>query len=246
MTRAVRAANLGRAVSVGFLVAVIPGLLLVVTAAALGWALLGLAGSAGGAIVGAAAGWALWAFAIGRWRRWAAVIGVPAADLQRAAVKAGLVGPPGSRCEQAEHSANLPLFWGLIVGGLLACAGLGLEMSGSRAESFHAVTTLAYLVMASGIALDASQREASVATWIGIGALLLASAVEWMFLGSGLSLWIWVPIKVLPAIAGLAALLFLAWTPVRERRDGRALFLVRLSLIALVGAAVLTATVGRP
>ena len=50
-------------------------------------------------------------------------------------------------------------------------------MSGSRAESFHAVTTLAYLVMASGIALDASQREASVATWIGIGALLLASAV---------------------------------------------------------------------
>jgi hypothetical protein len=131
--------------------------------------------------------------------------------------------------EQAEHGANLPLFWGLIASGLLVCAGLGLELSGSRAESFHAVTTTAYLVMAGGIALDASQREPPLASWLGIGALVLAAGVEWMFLGSGLSLWVWVPIKVLPAIAGIAALLFLAWTPVHERHDARGLYLARWS-----------------
>ena len=238
-------AKVGRAVLVGIVIAGIPGLLLVVAVGAVGWAWLGLAGAGAGAIVGATASWALWALAIGRWRRWAVASGIPAADLQRAAVVAGLVGPRGSRLEQAEHGANLPLFWGLIAAALLVCAGLGLELSGSRSESFHAVTTIAYLVMASGIALDASQREPPIASWLGIGALLLAAGVEWMFLGSGLSLWVWVPIKVLPAIAGIAALLFLAWTPVHERHDARGLYLSRLSLVAVVGLAAITAALGR-
>ena len=245
MSGRVGTAKVGRAVLVGLVVAGIPGLLLVVAVGAVGWAWFGLAGAGAGAIVGATASWALWALAIRRWRRWAAASGIPAADLQRAAVGAGLVGPRASRLEQAEHSANLPLFWGLIAAGLLGCIGLGLELSGSRAESFHAVTTIAYLVMASGIALDASQREPPMASWLGIGALVLAAVVEWMFLGSGLSLWVWVPIKVLPAIGGIAALLFLAWTPVHERHDARGLYLARLSLVALVGIAAITAVLAR-
>ena len=245
MSGRVGTAKVGRAVLVGLVVAGIPGLLLVVAVGAVGWAWFGLAGAGAGAIVGATASWALWALAIRRWRRWAAASGIPAADLQRAAVGAGLVGPRASRLEQAEHTANLPLFWGLIAAGLLVCIGLGLELSGSRAESFHAVTTIAYLVMASGIALDASQREPPMASWLGIGALVLAAVVEWMFLGSGLSLWVWVPIKVLPAIGGIAALLFLAWTPVHERHDARGLYLARLSLVALVGIAAITAVLAR-
>jgi hypothetical protein len=238
-------AKVGRVVLVGIGIAYVPCLCLVVAVGAIGWAWLGLAGAGAGAIVAATASWALWALAIGRWRRWAAASGITAAELERAAVRVGLVGPRGSRLEQAEHGANLPLFWGLIASGLLICAGLGLELSGSRAESFHAVTTTAYLVMAAGIALDASQREPPLASWLGIGALVLAAGVQWMFLGSGLSLWVWVPIKVLPAIAGIAALLFLVWTPVHERHDARGLYLARLWLVAVVGLAAIAAALGR-
>lgn len=239
-------ADVGRVVLVGVLIGGVPGLLLVAVVGAIGWAWLGLAGAGAGAIVGATASWALWAFAIGRWRRWAAESGVPADDLQRAAVRAGLVGPRGSRLEEAEHRVNLPLFWGLIAAALLVCAALGLELSGSRPESFHVVMTIAYLVMASGIALDAGQREATKASWLGIGALFVAAGAEWMFLGSGLSLWVWVPIKVLPAIAGMTALLFLAWNQAPERHGTRGLYLARLSLVAVVGLAAITAILARP
>jgi hypothetical protein len=205
------------AVVFGYVAGVGPGLLIVVAAGWVAWVWLGPAASAFAAILGAVASWPLWALAISRWRRWAVGAGISPQDLQTAAVAVGLVGPKDSRLAQAERTATIPLFWGLIAGGLLICTGLGLELSGASGQSVHMVTTIGYLAFAAGIALDAGGREPLIASWVGLTALLIAAGVEWLFLGSGMSLWLWVPIKTIPAIVGVFAILVLAWTPVRKR-----------------------------
>src|SRR3989442_15569113 len=91
-----------RALIRGHLTITLPSFAIVVLSAGAGTLFFGLAGALTGAVVGGfLLGWPVWAWTVRRWRRWAGAHVVPSANLERAAVLTGLVGPPGSVIAEA-------------------------------------------------------------------------------------------------------------------------------------------------
>ena len=94
--------GIARAIIAGTIVVNGPVLVCILGSSFLGNALAGSVGAVGGLLLGAAVGWAWWAFTVPRWRAWALPRVTNPAKLHVWAVGFGIEWPKGSVFEKTE------------------------------------------------------------------------------------------------------------------------------------------------